>query len=153
MAHLTRNGRKINITELNSNFKGNVSELQCILAFTELGYQVSLPFGGQARYDFIADVNNKLIRVQVKTAKRVSEESFMIECRNSHYLQGHHTHSKYDKDEIDYFATFCNGKCYLIHINDCGSTKTLRFNLPANGIVSTINLAKDYEIQEVIKTI
>ena len=55
--------------------------------------------------------------------------------------------------DIDYFATFYNGKCYLIHINDCGSTKTLRFNLPANGIVSTINLAKDYEIQEAIKTI
>ena len=141
------------MTELNSNFKGSVSELQCALAFTELGYQVSLPFGGQARYDFIADVKGKLIKVQVKTAKKVSEDSFMIECRNSHYLQGHHTHSRYEENEVDYFATYYNNKCYLVHISNCGSTKTFRYNLPSNGIKSTINLAKDYEIQEVIKTI
>lgn len=139
--------------QISSNFKGSISELQCILAFTELGYQVSLPFGGQARYDFIADINGKLIRVQVKSAKKISDESFMIECRNSHYLHGHHTHTKYGEDEIDYFATFNKGKCYLIAISNCGSTKTFRYALPSNGIKSTINLAKDYELEEVIKTI
>ncbi len=140
--------------KLNSNFIGNVTELQCILSFTKLGYQVSLPFGGQARYDFLADVNGKIIKVQVKTAKYKENGSIIIECRNSHYLGGHHTHSKYESDEVDYFATYYNNCCYLIPFLECGGTKTLRLSNPKSGSNTTnINWAKDYEISEVITKI
>lgn len=138
--------------ELNSNFKGNVTELQCVLSFTKSGYQVSLPFGGQARYDFIADVNGKLIRVQVKTAKIVSEDVFRIECRNSHYLQGHHTHTRYRENEIDYFATYFQNKCYLIPADCCGSAKTFRLTLPSNNI-TTVNYAEQYELKKVLNSV
>ena len=33
--------------------KGNLTELQCLTAFTELGYTVSIPYGDCAKYDFI----------------------------------------------------------------------------------------------------
>ena len=138
---------------LSSNFKGSITEMECALAFTKLGYFVSFPFGGQARYDFLADINGKIIRIQVKTAKDNENGSFSIECRNSHYLQGHHTHSKYAEDEIDYFATFFNNKCYLFSIKDCGSTKTIRYEKPTTGMRNNINWYEDYELEEVIKTI
>ena len=35
--------------------KGNLTELQCISAFISEGYNVSIPFGEDTRYDFIAD--------------------------------------------------------------------------------------------------
>ena len=44
---------------LDSKFKGNLTELLCLAAFTELGYQISIPYGDHARYDLIADINNK----------------------------------------------------------------------------------------------
>ena len=54
--------------ELTKNNIGNITELECILAFTKMGYQVSLPYGGQARYDFVAEKDGKFLRIQVKTS-------------------------------------------------------------------------------------
>ena len=50
---------------LDSKFKGNLTELLCLAAFTELGYQISIPYGDHARYDFIADINNNLYRILI----------------------------------------------------------------------------------------
>lgn len=139
------------MTQLNSNFKGNITELQCILAFTQLGYQISLPYGGQARYDFLADINGKILRVQVKTSK-FDSGCITFECRNSHYIKGSHTHSKYNENEIDYFATYWDNKCYLIPASECGSAKRLRIEKPKINYPN-MNFAKDYQIQEVINKI
>lgn len=46
---------------------GNIVELQCISKFIELGYEVSIPYGNGAKYDFIADVNGKFLRIQCKS--------------------------------------------------------------------------------------
>ena len=139
------------MAELNSNIKGSITELQCILAFMSLGYQVSLPYGGQARYDFLVDINNRFIRVQVKTC-RYDSGCIIFECRNSHYIQGSHTHTKYNADEIDYFATYWNNNCYLVPINECGNSKRLRLESPKINYPN-MHFAKEYELQEVLNKI
>jgi hypothetical protein len=48
---------------LDCNYQGNLTELLCLASFTELGYQVSIPYGDHARYDFIVDINNHLYRI------------------------------------------------------------------------------------------
>lgn len=53
---------------LNSKQKGNLTELQCLAAFGQYGYTISIPYGDCARYDFIVDINNKLYRIQCKTS-------------------------------------------------------------------------------------
>lgn len=50
-----------------TNYKGFVAETKAIARATELGYNVSRPIMN-ARYDFILDDGEKLIRVQVKYA-------------------------------------------------------------------------------------
>lgn len=46
---------------------GNKSELSVLSRFVDAGYTVSLPYGGNARYDFIAESEyGKLYKVQVK---------------------------------------------------------------------------------------
>ena len=46
---------------------GNKSELAVLSRFVSEGYTVSLPYGGSARYDFIAESEyGKLYKVQVK---------------------------------------------------------------------------------------
>lgn len=51
------------MNELATKQKGNLTELQCIAAFYELGYSVSIPYGENSRYDLIADINGRLIKV------------------------------------------------------------------------------------------
>ena len=65
---------------LSSKQKGNLTELQSITAFYKLGYQVSIPYGENSRYDFIADINGKLIKVQCKTSREI--DTGVIELKN-----------------------------------------------------------------------
>ena len=55
---------KMNIT----NQLGQLTELWCQLDFCERGIVLSQPTNPSSRYDFIADINNKLYRIQCKTA-------------------------------------------------------------------------------------
>ena len=41
---------------------GNLTELQCITRFYELGYTVSVPYGDSEKYDFILDINGNILR-------------------------------------------------------------------------------------------
>ena len=97
--------------------KGNLTELQCIAAFYEIGYSVSIPYGENSRYDFIADVDDHLIRVQVKSSStKDGGKSYTFSCRSSR-TNGKRTITKrYTKLEIDYFATFINVRCYIVPV-------------------------------------
>lgn len=140
---------------MNSKNIGNISELSCILAFIKLGYAVSIPYGDCERYDFIVDINNKLYRIQVKTANtnHLNEGYILFRCDNTTTQNGKIVHHSYTKDEIDYFATFYNDKCYLIPVGQCSKEKRLRLTTPKNGQTQGISFAKDYELEEVLKTL
>ena len=122
------------MNELAPKQKGNLTELQCITAFYELGYAVSIPYGENSRYDFIADINGELIKVQVKTSRVKKEnEAIVFACRSTNTNTQGTTYHRYNAEQIDYFATYWNGKCYLVSVNECGVEKTLRFCYPQNG--------------------
>lgn len=136
--------------ELSTKAKGNLTELQCITAFYQLGYQVSIPYGENSRYDFIADVNGKLIRVQVKTSsiRHEAKGAISFSTASTRINSTKNITNKYTKNEIDYFATFWNNKCYLVPVEETASReKTLRFIPPANGQIKGITFAKDYELE------
>jgi len=136
--------------ELSTKAKGNLTELQCITAFYQLGYQVSIPYGENSRYDFIADVNGKLIRVQVKTSsiKQETKGAISFATASTRINSTKNITHRYTKDEIDYFTTFWDNKCYLIPVEEtAGREKTLRFIPPANGQIKGITFAKDYELE------
>lgn len=137
------------IIELTSKQKGNLTELQCITAFYKLGYTVSIPYGENSRYDFIADINGKLLRVQVKTSTaRDNGDLIEFSCRSTRVnTQGNFSRT-YTKEEIDYFCTYYDNKCYLVPVTECSSSKKLRFNSTKNGQKVGINLAEDYELEK-----
>ena len=133
--------------ELSSKQKGNLTELQCITAFYELGYQISIPYGENSRYDFIADINGKLIKVQVKTSSTKDEgKSFEFSCRSTRVNAQGSLSRSYTAEEIDYFCTYFNNKCYLIPISECSRSKKLRLEPPASNQKVGINMAIDYEL-------
>lgn len=138
---------------MNSNTKGKITELKVLSYVIEKGYSVSIPFGDKDRYDQIWDINNKLIRVQIKASRPIDKDvsGIMFNCYTTYSRNsGCKTHHYTDK-EIDYFATFWDDKCYLIPVNECSDKKTLRFF--AKQKQPNISWAKNYEFEEVVKTI
>ena len=140
----------MNDLNLNSNQKGKLTELEVLTYITKLGYSVSLPFGDKDRYDQIWDINGKLIKVQVKTSyyKTPEKAALMIRCKST----SNGKTLKYSKDEIDYFATFLDGICYLIPVEHCSIEKTLWLKKPKNNQFNCAK-AKDYVVEEVLKKI
>lgn len=141
----------ISMIELAPKQKGNLTELECITAFYKLGYQCSIPYGENSRYDFIADIDGKLIRVQCKTSREVDVGVIEFPCRSSRSNTQSNLQRRYTADEIDYFCTFWNGQCYLVPISECSVTKVLRFVAPKNNQKVGITYAKDYELQTQIQ--
>ena len=143
---------------LDTKIKGNTTEMECMLAFMKLGYQVSIPFGEDSRYDFIADINDKLYKIQCKTSSEIVEDDIVLAIkfktvRQSGSKATNWTRTKYEENEIDYFATSYQGKCYLVPLKECSNEKTLRIIPPKNNQVKGINFLKNYELSEVLKTL
>ena len=137
---------------MNSKQKGNITELETMLAFIKLGYNVLIPYGDCERYDFVVDVNGKFIRVQAKTSNTDDDgASFHFSGRSCHRKDGQIVHHQYTNEEIDYFVTSFNGKCYLIPVEECGADKRLRILPAKNGQVRGITWAKNYELEEIVK--
>ena len=134
------------IMELTSKQKGNLTELQCLTAFIAEGCGVSIPYGDNSKYDFIADVNGKLYKVQVKTSSLQDENSIQFSCRTTHVNCTGVKNERYSSEEVDFFATYWDNKCYLIPISECSVKKTLRFAPSKNGQTKGINFAQEYEL-------
>lgn len=130
---------------------GTGNELQCMLAFIKLGYTCSVPFGNSAKYDFIADVNGELLRIQCKSSHYVDDnkDAFYIDTSTSTVNTKEIKRYLYTNKDIDYFATSFINEVYLIPIDECkGTIKTLRINPPKNGKLDYAK-ASDYLIQKV----
>ena len=84
-----------------------------------------------------------MIRVQCKFA-RVNKEKqkFSISMRTNN--------KRYGKDEVDYFATVVNNKCYLVPYEENKSSVILNFLPPKNNQKKFVKFAQDYYIGDCI---
>ena len=138
----------------NSLIRGDVTELQCILAFQERGYYCSIPFSGSCRYDVVVDINNHLYRIQCKTSSLHEDGTIQFSTCRSTTNTKTTTRYTYSENEIDYFYTFWNDYHFLIPVNEtCSTMKSLRVKIPKQGIQSQMSIASDYLIDNVIKSI
>ena len=137
---------------------GNLTELQCITRFYELGYSISIPYGDSEKYDMILDYNGTLYKLQCKHSKifyiddTETEVSHlkMKTCWQSGYTKNSsYKNNRYSKEEIDFFVTHYQGKNYLIPVDECSTEKTLRILPPKNNCPSCSYL-RDYLDEEVL---
>lgn len=134
--------------QLDTKKKGNLTEMQCMSAFMAQGCGVSIPFGDNAKYDFIADVDGQLLKIQVKTASLKDENAIKFSCRSTHVNCSGVKNIRYSENEIDYFATYWNEQCYLVPISECSAEKILRFVPPKSGQIKGITFACDYILEK-----
>ena len=136
--------------------KGLETELHCIQDLTKIGIETLTPMQGSCKYDVVADLDGKFIRIQCKhsvwcndTAKE--KEAFAFKnTRSTTNTKGTTIHSYSEKD-IDYFYTWFNGHGYLVSIKEANNTAfRFRYVYPDTGQHKKIHIASDYEIEKVI---
>ena len=134
---------------------GNTNELKCMIAFMELGYDCSIPYGNCSKYDFIVDLGDKFIKIQCKSSHYVrkhgsqKEDAFTFSTVCSTLNTKEKITYKYNNNQIDYFATSFNKQVYVIPFKECEglTSKTLRLAPPANGN-SNCSYAEEYLIEK-----
>ena len=57
----------------NTQQKGTLTELYCILDLTKLGIRCLTPVDESSKYDVVADLDGRFIRIQCKTASWVTD--------------------------------------------------------------------------------
>ena len=134
---------------------GNLTELACATRLYEIGCAVSIPFGNSEKYDLIIDWKDNLYKIQVKHANphvnEVNEIDYItINCEwQGHNANGYKKH-RYQENDIDYFATFYNGECYLIPQKECSSQKILRILPSKNNQKKGVTFLKEQTASEVL---
>lgn len=125
----------------NTNRKGDIAELAVAKKFLELGYWVSLPFGDDAPYDLIIDMNNELKKIQVKHLKPINGSlRFVL----------HSDAGKSYKETTDLMVGYNsnNGQIYIIDPKDFESKFSvyLKLDKPKNNQKKGVHLAENYII-------
>ena len=82
-----------------TNITGAISETKILLWCIENNIAVSFPYGDKERYDQIWDVNGRLLKIQIKTARPLDEKREVIEFNCYSISNG--KRKVYSKEEID----------------------------------------------------
>jgi hypothetical protein len=139
---------------LSSHFIGEITEQQVALEFLKLGILVSKPLVQSSKYDFIVDINHNLYKIQVKTGTFKEDAYLEFSTSTSHTNTQGTLNLTYSKDDVDFFATMHEGKCYLIPYDMCGKRgQRIRFVPTKNGQTKGILFAKDYHLEDMVKTL
>ena len=135
----------------NTQYKGQLTEQKCFVKCLEAGYLISKPLFDNARYDFILDTGEKLLRIQVKaSAWNEDHSAFTFNGYSQHSTGNGNKRMKYTTKEVDYFMTEKDGTFYLYPAEEQGFvTRSLRVTSKQNQ--AHIKWAKDYEFEEVSK--
>lgn len=140
------------MNKLSSHFIGEITEQQVALEFLKLGYLISKPLVQSSRYDFIADVNHNLYKIQVKTGSLKEDSYIEFATSTSHTNTKGTLNLSYSSDDVDFFATMYNGECYLVPFDVCAKrSQRLRIIPTKNGQVKGITFAKDYHLKDVLE--
>lgn len=94
---------------MNGKTIGDIGETRVLYEFTRLGISVFLPYGENTKKDIIAEFNNKLNRIQVKTVSLLQEnDTYQVHLSNTSMRSGgKHVISLPTKEDIDYYAIYC----------------------------------------------
>ncbi len=136
-----------------TNQKGLITEMQVMLRFIQMGYNVSQPLNADSKYDCIVDVNGKLLKIQIKTAHihPKTKDAIEIKCHSITTTQNKLKTGRYSQNDIDYFATFWKDELYLIPVKQCSETKTL--HLTKDIMRNNWSYLEDYLAKEVLNTL
>ncbi len=88
---------------MSTKLKGDIAEQAAILKLLEFGWGVAKPIGDRLPYDLIADVNGKLVRLQVKSAWfNAFDQNYCIDVRRTKINRRQMIRSLYTDQDFDF---------------------------------------------------
>lgn len=139
---------------MNNNTQlGLTTELLCQLDFSQRNILLSQPITNDSRYDFIADIDGELIKIQCKTAKPKNNDIITISSASKNWNSGEiHNYI----GQIDYFYTNYNNQGYLLPIDlfsEKNREKSIRLGSVEqyNSNNDTATYGEKYKIDNVLK--
>ena len=85
--------------------QGDSAELRFMLLNHLLGHTIAKPFGDNAKYDLIVEIDNKLERIQVKSTSR-KDNLTGVYCYCCIVCSGASVKKMYSEDDIDFIAIY-----------------------------------------------
>lgn len=133
-----------------ANVIGHETELKCFSKCSSLGFIISQPMFEDSPYDFILDLDNTLLKIQVKHSDWIDRERGIFRF-SAERVNG----KKYTSNEVDFFMTEKEGLFFLIPFCDVSKgAKTLRlFSNPGDISEDSIGRAEDYLFESTIKAL
>ncbi len=129
---------------------GDRTTLAVMLALRELGYEISVPFGENTRYDLVIDDGVRLSRVQCKRGRLRGGAVRWAACSSYAHHDNPRERRRDYLGQVDFFGIYCPGteSVYLVPIEDAQVRRegALRVNPPRNGQRRFIRQAQKYEI-------
>ena len=132
---------------------GDRTTLAVMLALREEGFEVSVPFGENSRYDLVIDDGVCISRVQCKTGRLRDGAVRWSACSNYGHHRSPHVRQRDYQGEVDFFGVYCRETqgVYLIPLADLPLRRqgALRVKPPKNSQRKRIRYAERYEIGRV----
>lgn len=138
---------------MNTSQLGNIGEVRVLSEFVKLGVPCYIPYGDGNPVDLIAQFNNKLNRIQIKSTAGLNKAGAM-EWKVTRQEGYHGQRAQYNVNDIDYFAFYCLETDIVCLVpfdeNFPVSTLSIRLDNYTGNRLSTMRFAKDYQISNFI---
>jgi hypothetical protein len=134
-----------NRVKRNTKHVGDIAESAVINALIKCGYEVSIPFGENHRYDAIVDKDGVLSRIQIKSGRLRRGVIDYAACSSHSHRGG--LNSRSYRGEVEYFGVYCRetDSVYLVPCADAPATRgSLRIDPTKQGQSKKVRWAQPY---------
>ena len=131
---------------------GILSELKVITELVEMGFIVSQPYGDNAPYDFIVDIGDKMLKVQVKTAQELVDGSLKISLSKREGTK-RLKRKPYNQLDVDAIIAYSRRyrQFYFIDLKKYSCAEmVLRPKSSVKRMIKSINIAEDFLLHNLI---
>ena len=133
---------------MNSKRVGNVGEAYALAKLVELGIPVYQQFGDDEPADYLIIINNKVLKVQVKSSDTYDGDKVVFDLTSSTIHRKNGNKQKYTIDEVDLFICFDITTKEIFIVKNTGNMSgiTIRYTEPKNSQQTGINYAANYSL-------
>lgn len=126
---------------------GELSEAAATYHLVRAGYDLAKPLGDNARYDLVIELDERFVRVQVKTGRLHDDGAITFPTCSSQAHRGHGT--AHYRGQCELFAVYCPelDETYLVPVDGTGARGcSLRVRPTANNQARGVRWAADYRV-------
>ncbi|WP_044957221.1 group I intron-associated PD-(D/E)XK endonuclease [Halarchaeum acidiphilum] len=134
----------------NGASRGDASETLVAYDILDNGYRIAYPHGHAQDYDLIADVDGRLLKIQVKTATNTRKRQYELRLKNA---------DNYNSEHVDLFAAGVHSEkaAFYVPFNEMEESQRVTFTPPeemgSDANRERANLFTDYSLEAVLDRI